>query len=387
MSNLPLFPVSLLGSLPRPRWLIQVLRDRDAGNIPDVEWQQLAEHAVRDAVQVQEAAGMDIVTDGEQRRDGFLTFVADRLFGLRRMSLSERIRLESDPRATESRLTSMDVPLNALKSPVVSDSVRILNPNKGIVLEEVDYLAQQTTRPIRVAIPGPYTLSRSIWTAAHSQRVYDSPDALGEDFATLVRDEIRQLVKRGVSVVQLDEPSIAALTHSASESTFRGAWFPGVDDLETECASAVRLINDTFHGIQGIERVIHISQANWSRTVPSALNHDLSSVISVLEMINVDQINLSAALTTSGLLQAIRQFKSTKRIGLGVVSARSDRVESVDEIVEHARTALQHLSPEQLCLTPDTGFAPFAERNLNTTETAQAKLSALAEAAVRLRRG
>src|SRR5215203_3330801 len=190
--NVDLFPSSILGSLPRPRWLIQVLRDRDKGNIPDVEWQSLAEYAVRDAVDIQKGAALDIISDGEQRRDGFLTFVMDRSFGLRRMSLEERLRTE-DATETNALLTALHVPTNAIKSPVVTDTVRVLNPLKGIVLEEVDYLRQRVKQKIRVSLPGPYTLSRTLWTEVHSKLAYETADDLAGDLVELLRDEIEQL--------------------------------------------------------------------------------------------------------------------------------------------------------------------------------------------------
>jgi 5-methyltetrahydropteroyltriglutamate--homocysteine methyltransferase len=385
MTDLPRFPTSLVGSLPRPRWLIQVLRDRDQGNIPDIEWQALAEHAVRDAVQLQETVGLDIVGDGEQRRDGFLTFVQERLFGLRRMSLAERVRSEADPGRIQTRLMQLDVPTSGIKSPVASDTVRLLNPHKGIVLEEVDYLVGQTSRPVRVSVPGPYTLSRTLWSNAHSKRVYASADDLADKLVALLRDEIARLAERGVSDVQIDEPALAWLAQESHEPTFAGALIRGAGDLLTERALAFGIIANLCENITTPTLWLHISQGDWTRmdVLPQSLGIDF--LVTFVSPLNVHGVSLPIDYEDESVLFTLGCMADSKHIALGVVAARSDSVESPESIVQVVQRVLTYVPVEQIHLTPDVGFAPFFERNLNTLETAQAKLESLVEAARRLR--
>jgi 5-methyltetrahydropteroyltriglutamate--homocysteine methyltransferase len=385
-ADLPLFPTSLVGSLPRPRWLIQVLRDRDQGNIPDIEWQGLAEHAVRDAVQLQESVGLDIIGDGEQRRDGFLTFVQDRLFGLRRMTLAERIRLEPGALDLEARLAQLDVPLGAIKSPIASDTVRVLNPHKGIVLEEVDSLTQQTPGPIRVTLPGPYTLSRTLWNSAYSGRVYESRTDLADDLVKLLRAELDRLAERGVLEVQIDEPGLAWLSQEPWESTFAGALLTTTRDQMLEEAYATAIINDLCEGIHSPSIWLHVSRTSWTRArLPTARPVSLYRMTSLAFAANVAGVGLPVQYLDDAGLVALGGLAEDKRIALGVVAARSDSVESPQSIVELVKRALRYMPAEQIHLTPDMGFAPFFERNLNTLETSRAKLESMVEAARRLR--
>jgi 5-methyltetrahydropteroyltriglutamate--homocysteine methyltransferase len=384
--DLPLFPTSLVGSLPRPRWLIQVLRDRDQGNIPDVEWQGLAEHAVRDAVQLQESVGLDVIGDGEQQRDGFLTFVQERLFGLRRMSLAERVRLEPNAAAIEARIAELDVPLGAIKSPVVSDIVRVLNPHKGIVLEEIDYLRRQTARPIRVTLPGPYTLSRMLWSQSHSRRVYESPRDLADALVPLLRAELVQLSERRVHEVQIDEPGLAWLAQEPWESTFASAFLRATPKKILEEAQATEIINDVCEGIESPAIWLHVDRTSWTRSrLPAARPINLHRLTSLVWPLCVAGVRLPVHYLDDAGLTALGGLAETKRVALGVVAARSDSVESPQTIIELVNRALTYMPAEQIHLTPDMGFAPFFERNLNTLETAQAKLESMVEAARRLR--
>jgi 5-methyltetrahydropteroyltriglutamate--homocysteine methyltransferase len=386
MPNVDLFPSSILGSLPRPRWLIQVLRDRDKGNIPDIEWQSLAEYAVREALDIQEGAALDIISDGEQRRDGFLTFVLDRLFGLRRMSLEERLRAE-DAIETDALLTASHVPTNAIKSPVVTDTVRVLNPHKGIVLEEVDYLRQQATQKIRVSLPGPYTLSRTLWTEAHSKRVYETADDLAGDLVELLRDEIKQLAQRNVAVIQIDEPALARLADRSSGATFAGAFLPAATNLELERSSAITLVNALTAGNNSVPIMLHVSKSSWSRSDTVSHSVDLHAIEPLVEQLDVAQLALGAFDPDDAEMEILGRLSQSKSIALSVVSAWSDAVESPELIVERTQRALKYIQSERIILAPDTGFAPFAERNLTTSETAKAKLESMAEASRHLRGG
>ncbi len=101
MAQAVLFPVTVVGSWPRPPWLIHALRKRQAGDISDAEFQEVADRAVRLALQYQEDAGVDIVTDGEQRRDNFYSFVVEKLSGMRLMKVSELLDYVKDRARSE----------------------------------------------------------------------------------------------------------------------------------------------------------------------------------------------------------------------------------------------------------------------------------------------
>src|SRR6516165_1110654 len=124
MANDILFPVSVVGSWTRPEWLVQALRRRQAGEVSAEEFDRIADDAVLAAVKYQEDAGVDIVTDGEMRRDNFYSFVVDKLSGMRLMKLSELLEYMKDRAGFEEILRALDVPAFAIKSPIAVAKVR-----------------------------------------------------------------------------------------------------------------------------------------------------------------------------------------------------------------------------------------------------------------------
>src|SRR4051794_18591471 len=163
---LPLFPVTTVGSWPRSRPLLRALRARQQGRITEEEFARVADTAVLDALQAQEAAGVDIVTDGEQRRDNFYSFVAEKLEGVRLMSLAELLDYVEDKAGFEEILGTLDVPAYSMMNPT---AVGRLARRAPLAVDEYRFLRRHTTRPIKVPLPGPYLLTRAMWVEGLSR--------------------------------------------------------------------------------------------------------------------------------------------------------------------------------------------------------------------------
>ncbi len=159
MANEKLFPVTVVGSWTRPEWLVHALRRRQAGEISAEEFNRIADDAVLAAIKYQEDAGVDIVADGEMRRDNFYSFVVEKLSGMRLMKLSELLDYMKDRAGFEEILRGLDVPAFAIKSPIAVEKVR--GNEDGISLDEARFLKAHTHRQTKVPIPGPYLLTRS----------------------------------------------------------------------------------------------------------------------------------------------------------------------------------------------------------------------------------
>ena len=165
MYTWPLFPVTVVGSLPRSQPLLTALRRKQAGRLSPAEFDRVAAQAVQEAVALQEQAGVDMVSDGEQRRDNFYSFIVEHVDGIRLMSLAEMLDYVENKAAFERLLNALDVPAFAIKNPVVVGPVWRREP---LALTEYQGVRAHTTRPVKIALPGPYLLTRSMWVKSLS---------------------------------------------------------------------------------------------------------------------------------------------------------------------------------------------------------------------------
>src|SRR5882724_2504008 len=215
----PLFPVTVVGSWARPAWLLDALRKRQAGQLSFREFNAVADRAVLESLRYQEEAGVDIVSDGEQRRDNFHSFVAEKLDGVKLMTLAEIMDLVEDRAAFEKVLKSADAPAFAIKNETVVDTVR---PRMPLALDEYLFIREHTRKPVMVPLPGPYLLTRSMWVKGVSDRAYPTRESLAVDIVRILRDELIALRDAGAAFVQFDEPVLTdvAFNRDVKERTF-----------------------------------------------------------------------------------------------------------------------------------------------------------------------
>lgn len=383
--GVPLFPVTVVGSWPRPPELVEAFRRRKAGRLSWQELNAIADGAVLQALRAQEEAGVDIVSDGEQRRDNFYSFVTEKLDGVQMMSLAELMDLVEDKASFDQILRSMDAPAFAIKNPTVTGKIQ---PRQPLALDEFLFLREHTRRPIKVALPGPYLLTRSMWVKGVSDSAYPTMEDLAEDVVRILRDELVTLRDAGCAFVQFDEPVLtdAVFRPEVKERTFMCASLAASSgDPTKELQWAVRLMNAVCQGVEGIQTGVHVCRGNWTRQEAALLQGSYQPLLPYLMAMNVRQLVLEYATPRAGELDAFAKWERQREIGLGVVNPRSDEVESPDAIVARVEEALKYFEPEQVYLNPDCGFGTFAERPMNAPEIATAKLRAIAEAAQKLR--
>jgi 5-methyltetrahydropteroyltriglutamate--homocysteine methyltransferase len=379
MSDLPLFPVTTVGSLPRPLPLLRALKAKRRGDLTEAEFERLADNAVLDALRLQEDAGVDIVTDGEQRRDNFYSFVSDKLEGVRLMSLAEMLDYVEDKAGFEKLLQTLDVPAYSINNPTCVGKIA---RRRSLAVEEVTFLRQHTDRPIKVPLPGPYLLTRAMWVPEITGKVYSDKEALAEDVVRLLHEEAVALKSAGADFIQFDEPILTELVFTQGQTrTFMCAALAGRKDPTEELEFAVSLINRVVEGFEGVRTGLHVCRGNWSRNEATLLRGNYASLKPWLERLKVQQLVLEYATPRAGDILAFEG----KEIGLGVVNPRTDEIETPEEIVNRVQAALQILPAEKLFLNPDCGFGTFSARPMNDLPRIEAKLRALCQAAQVLR--
>ncbi|HWA83025.1 MAG TPA: cobalamin-independent methionine synthase II family protein [Fimbriimonadaceae bacterium] len=379
MSLLPLFPTTTVGSFPRSRDVLKAAAEKRRGSMPDPEFQKVADQAVLDVLRLQEETGIDIVTDGEQRRDNFYSFVSEKLDGVRLMSLAEMLDYVEDKAGFEKLLQSLDVPAYSINNPTCVGRVSRRQP---LAVDEVRFLRRHTDRPIKVPLPGPYLLTRAMWVPEITANHYDSKESLAEDVIAILRAEVAELAEAGADFVQFDEPVLTELVFTQGQTrTFMCAALAARNDPAEELAFATELINRVVDGGPGVRTGLHVCRGNWSRNESTLLSGSYAALKSTFEDLHVDQLVLEYATPRAGEVTAIQG----KELGMGVVNPRTDKVESSSEIIRHVREALQFLDAEKIFLNPDCGFGTFSARPMNEMPVIRAKLEALVAAASELR--
>jgi 5-methyltetrahydropteroyltriglutamate--homocysteine methyltransferase len=383
---LPLFPVTTVGSWPRTAELVRAFSLKHRGELGRREFDQVADRAVIAALRAQEQAGADLVTDGEQRRDNFYSFVADKLEGVQMMTLSEMLDIVEDKRGFARLLATLDVPAFSIRNPTCVGPIMRREP---LALDDFEFLRRHTDRPIKVTLPGPYLLTRAMWVKEVSRAIYPTKEDLGEEIVRLLREEIVELAQAGVTFIQLDEPVLTELVFTQGHTrTFMCAALAARKDPAEELAFAVSLINRVVEAA-AVSRTadsmpilgLHVCRGNWSQDESTLLRGSYHPLVPYFRQLTVDQLVLEYATPRAGDFVPV----DGKSIGLGVVNPRSPQVESAEEIADRVTTVLQHVPAAKVFLNPDCGFATFTTRAMNSAEVATKKIVAMAEAAAILR--
>jgi 5-methyltetrahydropteroyltriglutamate--homocysteine methyltransferase len=206
-----MFQVTQVGSWPRSKKLLQALRAKQKDQISGREFNAIADEEVRRCVQIQLDAGVDIIVDGEQRRDSFYSFITDKVAGTRLMSLAEMLETVEDKASFEEMLTTLDVPASAIKNPTC---IGKLSRREPLAVEEFKFVRQLTDKPVKMTLPGPYLLTRAMWVGYYTSKIYRDKQEMGDDVVKFLREELLDLANEGCEFVQFDEPVLTEIVFS-----------------------------------------------------------------------------------------------------------------------------------------------------------------------------
>jgi 5-methyltetrahydropteroyltriglutamate--homocysteine methyltransferase len=377
--TLPLFPVTTVGSWPRPSSVTEAMRAYRQRRIGRAERDRAADDAVVEFLRLQETLGCDIVTDGELRRDNFYSFVADKLSGVRLMTLAEMLEVVEDKAGFEQLLQTLDVPAYSISSPICTARIQRREP---LAVDDLTFARLHTDLPIKVTLPGPYLLTRAMFVPELTRACYADKEALARDVVALLRAELEELRSAGAEFVQFDEPVLTEVAFAPGRTrTFMCAALAARRDPAEELEFAVSLINEVVAGVDDLRLGLHVCRGNWSRDESTLLSGGYQALRPYLDRLRITQLVLEYATDRAGALVAF----DDKEIGLGVVNPRTEQVETPAQIRIAVEKALDLYPAERVFLNPDCGFGTFANRPMNTREIASAKIAAMAAAARDLR--
>jgi 5-methyltetrahydropteroyltriglutamate--homocysteine methyltransferase len=346
-----LFPTTVIGSLPRPAWIRDLILDRKAGHVSEDEADGMLDRAIDSVLVLEERAGLDEVTDGEWRRESYVKVFAERVRGF-----------QPDLHSSGS------LPYPAAVAPIES--------NRTIAADEVRYLQPRTSRKIKATLPSPYIIGRRMWHPEHSKEAYPTREQLMADCVPVLRREIEAIRDAGAQTVQLDEPWLSAMV----DPNFRRK--EGLDDIDREMDLAVDLLNQTFDGIEGIETSVHLCHAHFDRKHGSEGSYE--PIMPALAKLRAGTVSMEYATPVAGGLESLRSFPEHCRLGLGCIDHCDRRVETPDEVVARVEKAFDFVEKERITLHPDCGFSPSVQNPMDLDE-AYLKLKSMCSAAAMLR--
>jgi 5-methyltetrahydropteroyltriglutamate--homocysteine methyltransferase len=364
MSNfvqaLPLLPTAVIGSLPRPAWLLDVLADYLAGRRSRAQWEQACDQAIPFAVALQETGGIDVITDGEWRREGYFQVFYERVAGFQPDLIPGRTR----------KWPAAVAPL-VRQGPMVADGVA--------------FLRRQTRRAIKVTLPSAYVILRRFYSAEHSTDAYPTREHFLRAVEEILREEAEDILAAGADCLQFDDPMLGYFVDPRYREQRSGHWGTGqFTDVATELRMGIDSVNRMARPLRqrGAYVVLHVCRGNIERRSDAA--GDFGAIWPALCRAEVDELALEFAMPQAGRLDVLSRFPAHVRLGFGCVDVRSPEVETPETIAARVRPALKDVPADRLSLNPDCGFAPSGTNPIPLDEP-YAKLKALAQAATLLR--
>ncbi len=386
IAALPISPLSVMGigSWPRPRWMLQAMHDHMEGRLDAASFQLTADDAVRLSVAAQLRAGVDVVTDGEQRRDSYASFVGGILDNCQLIPLTDLLPLVDDPEEFARELRALDVPAAEVRHPAVFG---LLGRSKPLALHEMDFVKTLTDKPVKIALPGPYLLTRTMWLECVSDRAYTNRETLANDIVRVLREELACLLAEGVALVQFDEPVLSEVVYSGSVSkrSFMCGALSEKNEIPAELGFARELINAVVAGFPKERLALHMCRGNWTPDEGAALSGNYTPLIETLSGLQVGSLLLELCTPRAGEMEILRAIPDDIRIGVGICNQKHAHIETLDAVLSKGEQAIQLFGKERVLFTPDCGFATFADNPLASEQIAEKKLKVIAAASRILR--
>src|SRR4051794_17613615 len=320
-----LFPTSVVGSMPRPDFVRDLISD-DA-KVSDADYDRRMEAAVRYVVALQENAGIDILTDGEWWRKSYIGVIAE---------LAHGFELGTNP--ADGRPWTIVTGKLSPKEP-------------GRIAREVKLLKKITNRMIKATLPAPALLGERMWDKEKSSKAYPKRDDFVRDCAVILRKELELLRDAGATIVQIDDPHLCLFVDPDVRAKY--------DDADAAADFAVDMTNQVVDSFDDLKLAVHLCRRAGARARgESQHGGGYDPIIDQLNRLKVQHLTMEFTAPGAGDLSVLKKLREDFEVGLGCVSTEPGKIDTADEIYARVKKALAYLPPERITLNPDCGFAP-----------------------------
>jgi len=349
----------VVGSLLRPAYLKEARERYERGQISPSEFKALEDRAVNEAIEMQTAVGLDVLSDGEMRRYAFYGHLVDAVEGFDKFGgWAIPFRNEQGEEVVVRR-------------PVVVSKLRRKRP---LCAEEFTYLRARTSHPAKNTIVSAQQAA-AYYDNKKSSGAYPKIDYYLADLVDILRDEVDELIRLGCSYIQIDAPQYAALLDAQLREGYRQRG----NDPDRLLELSMEMDNAVIGNHPGITFGLHLCRGNnQSRFYASG---DYGPITKVFQKTRFHRFLLEYDDERSGGFEPLQQIPEDRTVVLGLVSSKKRTLESKDELKQRIEQASQFIPLERLAISPQCGFASTIEGNLVTAAEQKAKLRLVAETA------
>lgn len=358
-SHLPPFFTQVLGSLPRPKVVQDLLAQR--ASMPQPRFKQLLDEVVVFAIRLQEQAGIDVISDGEWRRTHYIGEFLSRIGGFEKCRRFEH--------QGEVKYTDVVVRRSTASEPVFA--------------EDAQFLARHTDRITKFALPSPFLIAVRYWHESYSRDAYPTLEHFMDHLAGILSREAQALVEAGIDIVQIDDPALTyfcdrKLTSGQEihDERLRRKW-----NADRQFPEALAAINRITEGLRA-EVHLHCCHSVYKRR--SDVTGDYKPILPRLAGAKVDRVNLEFAYPGTGDVSDLALLPRHLAVGMGIVDVRTEAIQSIEDMEALASAGAQLIDPRRIALNPDCGFAPGSLEPPSIDE-AYEKLCRLVDAASKMR--
>ena len=356
---MPAYHSDVVGSLLRPDYLKEARQRHASGDMKDVEFKRIEDRAVREAIDMQTRAGLDVISDGEIRRYAFYGHLIDAVEGFDKWG-GWAIPFR-DEKGNEI----------VIKRPLAVSRLRRL---RHLCAEEFTFLRARTDRPAKVTLISAQQ-SAAYYDPEKSKAAYPTIDAYLADVVDMLRSDVAELIRLGCTYIQIDAPQYSALLDPKIREGYRQRG----SDPDRLIDSCIELDNAVIGGHPGIVFGLHLCRGNnQSKFYASG---DYGPIARVFSRTRFQNFLLEYDDEQSGGFEPLKHVPDDRTVVLGLVTTKKPALESKDTLKQRIKAAQQFVPLERLALSPQCGFASVEEGNLLTAAEQEAKLRIVAETA------
>jgi 5-methyltetrahydropteroyltriglutamate--homocysteine methyltransferase len=361
--------VDHVGSLLRPRALLDARARRDAGEIEPDEFKRIEDDAVRHVVGLQEECGCRVVTDGELRRESFQSEITAACEGFENVTLDAWLWGDWHSDAVGDRSTERPPGLAVVER---------LRKRRNLAAEEFTFLRSITGRTAKVTLPSPSLLG-NLWDPERSRAAYPTLDDFVSDVTSILIDEVRELQRLGCRYVQLDAPHYPLLIDPVWQRFYESRGW----SLREWLAHGIEYDNAVIDAAPGLTFGFHLCRGNQGSRWLVEGGYDPIAP-RVFRRVAAHRLLLEYDDERSGSFEPLAQVPDDKVVVLGLVTTKSGRVETEDELERRTREAAEHIDLDRLAISPQCGFATSVIGNAVTVDDERRKLATIVRAANRI---